>query len=81
MTLTQLQLGKKGITSNFIETLKSHFMKRQNVKISVLKSCCRNKEEIKQLSEKLLDALGKNYTSRIIGYTITIKKWRRIVRK
>jgi ribosomal protein L17 len=50
------------------------------VKIVVLKSCCRNREELKNYSEKILKRLGKNYTSRIIGYTIIVKKWRKAVR-
>lgn len=79
--LATVQLGKSGITDNFIETLKNHFKKHDNVKISVLKSCCRDKSEIKNLAEEILDKIGKNYTAKTIGFTIAIKKWRRDVRK
>ena len=79
-TLKNIQLGKKGLTGNFIETLKDHFKNNKNVKISVLKSSTRNKQELKEISDKILDGLGKNYTSRIIGFTIVIKKWRKPVR-
>jgi len=75
-----MQLGKNGITDNFIETLKNHFKTRKNVKISVLKSAGHDKEKVKEYNKKILDALGKNYTSRIVGFSIFIKKWRKPVR-
>jgi RNA-binding protein YhbY len=79
MTQGQVQLGKKGITENFIETLKDHFKKNENVKVSVLKSAGHKKENIKKYSEEILDSLGKNYTAKIIGFTIFLKKWRRAI--
>jgi len=79
-TLTTIQLGKNGLTDNFIITLENHFKKYNNVKVSVLKSCCRDKEELKKISNKIIEKLGKHYTSKTIGYTIAIKKWRKAVR-
>ncbi|HRZ85162.1 MAG TPA: YhbY family RNA-binding protein [Candidatus Paceibacterota bacterium] len=75
--ISTLQIGKSGLTDTFIETLKSHFKNHQNVKISVLKSATRDKKEIKKMAEKIIESLGKNYTYRIIGFTIIIKKWRK----
>lgn len=75
-----VQLGKQGVTENFIETLRHYFKSHENVKISVLKSATRDREELKKNSEEILDGLGKNYTARIIGFTIVVKKWRRDVR-
>ena len=79
-TLATIQLGKNKITDNFINTLRNSFKKHDNVKISVLKSCCRDKSELKKMSERILNELGKNYTAKTIGYTIAIKKWRKPVR-
>ena len=79
-TLTTIQLGKNGLTNNFILTLKNHFKKYNNVKVSVLRSCCRDKEELKKISKKIIDKLGVNYTAKTIGYTLAIKKWRKPVR-
>ena len=79
-TLATIQLGKNGLTDNFILTLKNHFKKSNNVKVSVLRSCCRNKKELKEIAEEILEKLGKNYTTKTIGYTIAIKKWRKPVR-
>ena len=75
MTLSKIQLGKNKVTENFIETLKSHFKRNNVVKISVLKSAGR--ESLKSYSEEILEELGAKYTSKIIGFTIVLKKWRR----
>ena len=79
-TIGNVQIGKQGITDNFIETLKNHFKKSENIKISVLKNATRNRNDMKNLSNNILDKLGKKYTSRIIGFTIVVKKWRKAVR-
>jgi len=81
MTSTNMQLGKNGITENFVGTLKHHFIKNQNVRVSVLKSAGHEKGKVRKYSEELLDKLGKNYTAKIIGFTIVLKKWRRAVRE
>lgn len=75
--IRQIQLGKNGISENFINSLKNQFNDCNNVKVSVLHSCCRNKEELKKISEEILDKLGNNFTARTIGYTIVLKKWRK----
>ena len=79
-TIGRIQIGKQGITDNFIGTLKDHFKKSENIKISVLKNATRDRNEVKNLSNNILNKLGKKYTSRIIGFTIVVKKWRKDVR-
>jgi len=73
--LSKIQLGKQGITKNFIETLKSHFKNHKDVKISILKSA--NRTEIKNYEQKILKNLGANFTARTIGFTINVKRWRK----
>ncbi|MBU2562754.1 MAG: YhbY family RNA-binding protein [Nanoarchaeota archaeon] len=80
MEVGQIQLGKNGLTENFISTLKNNFKKNKSVRISVLKSAGHDKNQVKEYSEKILERLGKNYTSRVIGFTIVLKKWRRDIR-
>jgi len=79
-TMGNVQLGKQGVTDGFIENLKHRFETHANIKISVLKSATRNREELKKISEEILEGLGKNYTARIIGFTIVVKKWRKEMR-
>jgi len=80
MTQSSIQLGKNRVTENFIETLKNHFKKHNNVKISILKSAEHKKEKMGMYSEEILKKLGRNYTARIVGFTIFVKKWRKSVR-
>jgi len=76
-----MQLGKNGLTENFIQTLKSNFEKNDTVRISVLKSAGgeegRTKLTAKKFSEEMLNKLGKNYTAKLIGFKIVLKKWRK----
>jgi len=81
MTIREIQLGKNGITENFMSTLKTYFDKVRTVKISVLKSARENKFDVQEYSKNLLNKLGENYTSRVIGFTIVLKKWRKPQRK
>ena len=73
----KIQIGKQGVTDNFIASLENMFKTHKNVRISVLKSSGRDREKIKMMSNEILDRLGKNYTTRIIGFTIAVKKWRK----
>ena len=77
MTYTEMQLGKNGITDNFIKTLKNGFTFHENVRISVLKSAGREKRKVKEYEEEILNKMGNRYTARKIGFTIVIKKWRK----
>jgi RNA-binding protein YhbY len=77
-----MQLGKNGITDNFIKTIKNGFTFHENVRISVLKNAGHTKQKIKGYEEEILNKLGNNYTARRIGFTIVLKKWRKpIIRK
>ena len=77
MTYAEMQLGKNGITENFIQNLKNCFQNYENVRVSVLKSAGHDKAKIKGYYEEILEKLGKNYTAKIIGFKIIIKKWRK----
>lgn len=78
--IATIQIGKNGLTENFFETLNGYFKKHLSVKVVVLKSASRDKSKIKEYSEKIIERLGNNYTSRTIGFTIIFKKWRKPVR-
>jgi len=77
MSVKEIQLGKNGITENFIVSLKTQFNSSRTVKVSVLPSARESKEDVKKYSTILLEKLGENYTSRVIGFTIVLKKWRK----
>ncbi len=72
-----LQIGKNGLTPEVLETIKIHFKKRASVKIVLLKSAGHDRAKTKEIAEKIQAELGKNYTYRIVGFTIFLKKWRK----
>ena len=75
--IREVQLGKNGITENFLGMLNVHFSTCRTVKVSVLKSAREKKEDLKKLADELLNHLGENYTAKVIGFKIVLKKWRR----
>ena len=77
MTTGFMQLGKNGVTDSFIECLKTYFKTHENMKISVLKNARNEREDVKKYSKEIVEKLGKFYTTKTIGFTIIVKKWRK----
>jgi len=75
-----LQMGKNGLSEAFIEQVRTIFKKEQFMKISILKSACRNKTEAKLIAERLMESLGSNYDYKLIGYVLAVRKFRKSVR-
>lgn len=75
--IKELQLGKNGITENFVATLKTYFTKVRTVKVSVLASARESKDDVKKYAEEILEHMGVHYTAKVIGFTIVLKKWRK----
>jgi len=71
--LATFQIGKNGLTDGVIESLSLALKHHKQVRISVLKSACRDRDELKKIALKLREKLPvKNH--RIIGYTIILIK-------
>ncbi len=77
----QLQIGKNGLTDAFVEQVRRLSQDKERMKITILKSACRDKAEAKVMCDDLVEKLGKNYTYRLIGYVCTLLRFRRDVRK
>jgi len=81
MAIGNTQLGKNGITENFILSLTNHFKNHDLMKINVLRSAREagkeGKEEARKYADELLKHFGPKYTAKIIGFTIIMKKWRK----
>ena len=75
-----IQIGKNGATPGVIQLIKNIFTNRENSKIVLLKSAGHNRDNVQETAEKIVNELGKNYTYKIIGFTIFLKKWRKDVR-
>jgi RNA-binding protein YhbY len=80
-SIVSFQLGKRKLTKEFIESLEKTFKKHDLVKINILKSCSRNKQEVKEMAEKICHELNKSlkkdFTYKKVGYNLFVKKWRR----
>ena len=75
--ILKLQIGKNGLTDAFIEQVRNIFANEERIKISILKSACRDKKEADEICKRLVEVLGKKFTYRLIGYVMTIQKWRK----
>ena len=75
----EIQLGKKGITQEFIKDIEKRLDKYRNatIKISVLKSARESKADVKKYAEEIIEKLGSKYTARTLGFSIFLKKWRK----
>jgi RNA-binding protein YhbY len=84
MSLVQFQIGKNGLTKEFISSLENCFKTNKSIKIYVLKSARPEgkggKDKTEEYSKNILEKLGENYTSKVIGFTINLRKWRRPTR-
>lgn len=79
--IREIQLGKHGVTDNFIQSLIKQFTKVRTVKVSVLPSARESKEDVKKYADDMLKKLGVHYTAKCIGFTISLKKWRKAKRE
>jgi len=72
-TQAKFQIGKNGLTEGVLGSLTNALKHHKQVRVSVLKSACRDREELKKLALELVGKLPvKNH--RVIGYTIILIK-------
>jgi RNA-binding protein YhbY len=84
-SIVKFQLGKQGLTKGVFELLEKTFKNHELVKISVLKSCTRDRQELRKISEEICSELEKltntRFRANIIGFTINLRKLKRIKNK
>ena len=75
----EVQLGKNGLTKEFLEDFRNRFEVRkvENIKISVLKSARESRDDVKKYAREIEEFLGEKFTTRVMGFSIFIKKWRK----
>ena len=76
--IRKLQMGKNGLSSEFVEQVRTFFEKSELIKIDLLKSACRDKEKARKMGEELVSALGDKFTYKLIGYVLSVRKWRKM---
>jgi len=72
MSTSYMQLGKNGLSAEFLDTLRKNFKRHETVKISLLKNYSRDKDKIKEDADNLCAQLGCKY--KLLGYTLIIKR-------
>jgi len=81
-SIVTFQLGKRKLTEGFINALETTFKNHELVRITALKSGCRDREELKKISQEICTKLGekmkKDFTAKIVGFTIFVRKWRKL---
>lgn len=80
MVLANMQLGKAGVTKNFIDNVKSAFKKHDQVKVSIHQSFSRDKVKIKEAAQKICEGLEDKrfyFKPRQIGFTITLLRFKK----
>ena len=78
--IKKLQIGKSGLSGAFIEQVRRIFEKEKVMKISILKSACRNKGDAEKMAQDLISALGRKFDYKLVGYVITVIKFRKVQR-
>lgn len=78
--IKKLQMGKNGLSDAFVEQVKSIFENETLIKISILKSACRDKTDASKMAEELVRELGPKYDYKLVGYVMTIIKYRKAQR-
>lgn len=76
----ETQLGKNGITPEFVKDIEKRLEKDRNItmKVSVLKSARpEGKKDVKKYADELVSKLGEKYTVRTMGFSIFLRKWRK----
>ncbi len=80
--IVSFQLGKQGLTKNFLDNLEKTFKKKDLIKVSILKSATRDRKEAQKIAQDICSELkkreGKDFTAKIIGFTMFIRKWRKL---
>tara|TARA_Y100000310_G_scaffold331173_1_gene404252 strand:- start:1540 stop:1791 length:252 start_codon:yes stop_codon:yes gene_type:complete len=77
--IKKFQIGKNKLTNEFIKQLANYFEKSgaEIVKVEILKSACRDKDEAKEIGDKLLEGLGDKFDYKLIGYVLTVMRFRK----
>ena len=82
--LVNFEIGERGLNRNFIDAIEKTFKKHDLIKVSILRSATRDRKEARKIAQEICSELkkieGKDFTAKIIGFTIFIRKWRKLKR-
>ncbi len=70
----KFQIGKKGLTDEFIATLDNALKSHNQLRISVLKSAGRDSKHVKEIADEISSKLSYKNAVKVIGFTIIVRK-------
>ncbi len=70
----KFQIGKKGVTQGVIDFINTSFKTHNQLRISILKSLSRSKEEIEKMASEMKDKLNYACNYKVLGFTIILKR-------
>lgn len=73
-TLAKFQIGKNGITDGVIDSLSLALKNHKQVRVSVLKSFCRDRQHLDEIVEEIKKKVSHPVSAKVIGYTIILIK-------
>ncbi len=76
--IKKLQIGKNGLTPEFMNQLKTLFEAEKMLKVVLLKSACRDKKQAKEIAKEIILQLGPKYRVKLVGYVMTIGIFRKV---
>lgn len=68
----KFQIGKAGLTDSAVESYRLAFKTHHQLRISVLKSAGRNRDNVKEIASRIQEKLGFSTAVRIMGFTIIL---------
>jgi len=74
MKQVKFQIGKNGLTAGVIESLNNAFRTKRMIRVSLLQSAGRDREEKRKIAEELAEKLEGRFKFTIVGFTIIMKK-------
>ena len=69
-----MQIGKQGISDNFILTLQNAFKTHNTIRLAALKASGRDSDSINKVADSIVARLKGSFDYRIIGFTIIMRK-------
>ena len=70
----KFQVGKNKLTEGSINSINLLLKNHKQVRISILKSAERNRDEINKMAESIKEKVAFSTSYRIIGFTIILRK-------
>ena len=68
------QIGKNGLTKDFIQHLVIPFKTHRVIKVQLLPSASKDRARMKEVAQEIISGLPGKYNYRVIGFTIILMK-------